>query len=352
MNKFYKLALSAIVIGFTFTSCNKDDDKIEEKSAYDDGLFVCNEGTFGTDNASVTFIGANGKTQQDIFSTVNDRVLGDVLQSIYIDDDRAYLVVNNSNKIEIVDADTFKESGVIEDLSSPRYIVEEDGKLYISQWNKMVGVYDASSLTKIKDITVGSGPEGLISVNDEVWVANSGGWSTDNSISVIKTSDFSVSTITLDGDNPKKMVEDEEGDVWVLCSGKVVYNTDWTIKEQTASKLIEIDATTKNIKKTIKLSDNIHYAHLDINDDENTLYYGGGFGIDGIFEMSTSSTSAPTNALISGFFYGFSVGENTIYGTIAPDFTNNGTVEKYDSKGNKIATYEVGVGPNSATFND
>lgn len=352
MNKFYKLALSAIVVGFTFTSCEKDED--QSKGAYENGIIVSNEGAFGNSNASVSFIGANGDVQQGIFKAVNGRDLGDVLQSITISDDKAYLVVNNSNKVEVVNAYTFKEEGVITGLSSPRYIIEEDDKLYISQWNNTsVGIYDASTFAEVASVTVGSGPEGLIAVNDEVWVANSGGWATDNTISVIKTSDNTVSTISLEGDNPKKFVEDSDGDVWVLCSGKVVYNADYSIKEQTASKLIEIDPSSKSIKKTIELSATVHYGSFEINESKNTLYYGGGYGVDGIFAVNTTDSSAPTKALVSGYFYGFGLdGNNNIYGTMAPSFTTNGSVVKYDSTGKEIATYEAGIGPNGVVFNN
>ncbi len=354
MNKFYKLVLSAIVVGFTFTSCTKDEEK--SKGAFEGGIFISNEGAFNGSNASVSYIGTDEKVQQSIFKAVNGRDLGDVLQSITIADDKAYLVVNNSNKVEVVNANTFKEEGVITGLSSPRYLIEEAGKLYISQWNNTsVGVYDASTFSEIATITVGSGPEGLIAVNNEVWVANSGGWSTDNTISVIKTSDNTVSTIDLEGDNPKKMVEDSDGDIWVLCSGSAVYdwNPPYDLISQTPSKLVEIDASTKAIKKTIELSATVHYGHLEINDAENMLYYGGGFGVDGIFTLSTSDSSAPNEALISGYFYGFGVdGNDNVFGTLAPTFTENGSVVKYDSAGKEIATYEAGIGPNGVVLNN
>jgi len=325
-----------------------------ENAKYKYGYIVTNEGTFTAGNSSVSFIDAEGKVEQGIFKSVNRRDLGDVLQSVTIIDDKAYLVVNNSNKVEIVDANTFEVKGVISDLQSPRYLLEEDGKLYISQWgNSSVGIYSKTTLQLMETLPVGNGPEGLIDVNDEIWVANSGGWTSDNTISIINTKDNSVISLPLGADNPKKMVEDSEGDIWVICAGKVVYNADYSIKEQTPSKLIEIDASSKKIKRTIELSKTVHYGSIDINDSENVIYYGGGYGTDGIFKISTSDNTAPTSALISGSFYGFGVDENdNIYGAVAPDFTSPGYVVKYDSTGKEVAKYDTGIGPNGVVFND
>ena len=351
MNKFYKLALSAIVVGFTLSSCTKEDVRI--KGAFEDGIFISNEGAFGKGNASVSFINSEGEVQQGIFKATNSRDLGDTFQSMIIEDGKAYMVLNNSNKVEIVNSNTFKEEGVIDNLTSPRYIIKKDKKLYISQWgNHSVESFDVSSLKRIATISVGVGPEGLISVNDEVWVANSGGWATDKTISVIKTSDNSVTTIALTGDNPKKMVVDSDGDVWVLCAGNVIYNTDYSILSQTPSKLIEIDASTKTIKKEIKLSETVHYGRLSINSDNTKLYYGGGYGVKGIYEISTTASAVPSSALVSGSYYGFVIGEKAIYGTVAPSFTANGSVEKYDFTGKKLNTYEAGIGPNGVVFNN
>ena len=355
-SKIVDLSSGTFSVSVTDSEAKKKEDTIEflSENIYKDGIFISNEGAFGNGNASVSFIDFNGEVKQSLFKSTNSRDLGDVLQSVLIDDDNVYLVVNNSNKVEVVSANTFKEKGVIPNLKSPRYIIEEDGKLYISQWNNTsVGIFDASTLKEVSSVTVGSGPEGLISVNDEVWVANSGGWSTDNTISVIKTSDNSVRTIDLPGDNPKHFVEDSEGDIWVLCSGKVIYDTDYSIKEETPSKLIEIDASTKAIKKQIELSATVHYGQLRINDDENTLYYGGGFGVNGIFKLSTSSSSASSTAFISGYFYGFNIDENdNVYGTFAGDWKSNGSVNKYDSTGSEVITYEAGIGANGVVFNN
>ena len=352
MNKFYKLVLSAIIAGFSLTSCNKDDNKPEEaKGAFENGIFVSNEGAFGVDNASVSFIDIDGKVQQNIFKTVNGRGLGNTLQSMLVANENAYLVLNGSNKVEVVDANTFKVEGVITDLKSPRYIAQRETKIYISQWgNKSVGVYDAITLNLDATVLVGNGPEGLLVINKELWVANSGGYGQDNTISIIDTEENTVTeTIDLPGDNPKTMLVDFDGDVWVLCAGY----TDWSTGSKTDSKLIEIDYATKTIKNEIVLSTTIQFDRLGMSYDRKTIYYGGGYGGPGIFKMETSSSEVPTTPFIAGNFYGFNIDANNgVYATVVTaDWKSNGKVVKYSATGSELKTYEAGIGPNGVTFN-
>ncbi|MCK5781344.1 MAG: hypothetical protein KAH10_02035 [Flavobacteriales bacterium] len=358
MNRFNTALLSALIIGSTFTSCQKDDDTPKEKGAYEHGVFIQNEGSFGNSNASVSFIDSEGKTQSNIFKTVNGRNLGDVFQSMMIDnDDKAYLVVNNSNKVEIVNANTFEEIGVIADLKSPRYIIEDGDFLYITQWNgwgekgslKIANKNDGSIGSTIE---VGNAPEGLVKVNNEIWIANS----TSNTISIVNMQSNTLSmtlNLPVDVEAPKHMVVDSDGDVWVLCSGNVLYDSSWNPIGNTPSYLIEINSSTKKLGTPIKLSQTVHYSNLVIDKNGTNLFYGGGFGVIGIFTIETSGSIAPAIPIVDGVFYGFNLDdEGNIYGAIAPNYSSNGTVTTFDSSGKEIAHYVVGIGPNGVVFSN
>jgi len=356
MNKFYKLALSAIVVGLSFTSCKKEDTS---KGAYENGIFIINEGGFNNGNASVSFIAEDGIVQQGIFKATNGRDLGDTFQSMFIKDNKGFLVLNNSDKVEIVDVNTFKEEGVISDLNSPRYMTSAAGKLYLSQWNGWgekgsVQVIDPSTYKVESTIEVGVAPEGVLKVGNRVWVANS----TDNTISILNT-DLDKVAFTLNlqnAESPKQMVLDEDGDVWVLCSGSAVYdyNPPYSLISETSSYLVEFNPSTKEVKSRIELSENQHYSSLSINDSGNVLYYGAGYGTNGIFKIRISDTYAPSVPLIKGSFYGFNVDKSGfIYGCIAPSFKEAGTVKKYyATTGEVVTSYVAGIGPNGVVFNN
>ena len=97
---------------------------------------MINEGNFQDADGSISFINPDdGSVKQDLFGSVNNGLaLGDVVQSMTIDDDFAYVVVNNSNKIEVVNANTFVSEHTIQGLSLPRYFTTLNGKGYVTEW--------------------------------------------------------------------------------------------------------------------------------------------------------------------------------------------------------------------------
>src|SRR5690349_18079729 len=99
---------------FLFTSFDKERN-ILPNSVYQSGLFIVNEGSFGTPNGEISFFDRTTKTiTNKLFETVNNRPLGgDVVQSMLIYQDKAYIVCNNSNKVEVTDANTFTSSVTI-----------------------------------------------------------------------------------------------------------------------------------------------------------------------------------------------------------------------------------------------
>ena len=63
-----------------------------------------------------------GNVENNIFSQINSFQLGDVVQSMNIIDEKAYIVVNNSSKIEVANIDSMNSIATIQGLISPRYI--------------------------------------------------------------------------------------------------------------------------------------------------------------------------------------------------------------------------------------
>ena len=95
-------------------SCKKDTPAVDNNPDIikEHGVFIVNEGNYTWSNASVSFYNfVNGQYFEDVFDEVNNRPLGDVAQSIAVSNGKAYIVVNNSNKIEIVDLNYFHFCG-------------------------------------------------------------------------------------------------------------------------------------------------------------------------------------------------------------------------------------------------
>lgn len=357
MNKLQLSAIAILLATFTFTSCKKiEPETIEIK--IDKGAIILNEGNFLSGNASVSFYNPTADSiTNDIFYSVNNRNLGDVLQSAGIYNSKIYMVLNNSNKIEIANATNFEEIATIEGFSSPRYIDFFNNKAYITQWGTgitgQVKVVDLSNNTITNSIEVGVGPEQVLNINGDLYVANSGGFGLDSTISVIDAATNSVTKNIVVGHNPKEMVVDANGNLWVLCYGYVTYNPDWTSNYVHPSKLVKVDINSQTKVSEFIISETQHPSHLDISSDKKTLYYGGGYDFAGIFSMNINASSVSTTALVDAtkYFYGFNVNPVTdeIY-ALESSFTSAGIMSRYSKTGTFLKNYEVGIGPNSVIF--
>ena len=209
-----------------FSSCKKEAEITTTTSttAYENGVFITNEGKFGEGTGTVSFFNRSTKTvSNDLFQNINGRPLGNVLQSMEVFNNKGYLLVNNGSKIEVVTMTDFKESGVIKDLIMPRYFLGIDNnKAYVSQWGTggiegSIKVINLNDNTISKTISTGKGPEVIVKVGNSVYVANSGGFANDSTVSIISTIDDSVIKTLVVGYNPNSLQVDANGKIWVLC---------------------------------------------------------------------------------------------------------------------------------------
>ena len=179
MKTFRGLVLIVLATcGFMLTSCDDDDNK--PAGEFESGIFVINEGNFQDADGTISFISPrDGSVKQDLFGSVNNGLaLGDVVQSMTIDGDFAYVVVNNSNKIEIVDANTFVSVHTIQGLSLPRYFTTLNGKGYVTEWVSFtdpgrVTIIDLENHTAGESITTDYGAENILAYNGLLYVSNS-----------------------------------------------------------------------------------------------------------------------------------------------------------------------------------
>lgn len=357
------LAASLAFTSVAFTSCEDNDEvtpelPAEARGPYDQkGVFVINEGNYGTPNASISFQSdSTGKAPvQEIFSKANDsRPLGDVALDLDFVGDQAYITVNNSNKIEVVNAYTLTTEAVIESLKQPRYLaVLNESKAYVTEWIKygepgQVSVIDLKTNRVVKSIPVGPQPEELYIVNNKVYVAVSG----SNVVSVINTStDAKEQDITV-SDAPTELRLDRHNRLWVLSKGHVAYNSDWTIdySQTTAGALAAINTASNTIERTFTFGSNESMpGHLTINPAGDKLY----FNYNGsVFAQSVDATALSSTGIISKTFYGMDVDPETgyIYGG-EQAFTGSGTVFVYRPDGTQVTSFKAGIGPNGFVFN-
>lgn len=350
MNRIMVYCLALVFLG----SCKKEKAEPETSTAstYANGRYIVNEGSYGANNASISFLGDDGEILNDLYLRVNGFDLGDVLQSFMVSGEYGYAVLNNSQKVEIIRMRDFRHVKTIDGLSYPRHIVKvSDQKAYISNgaFEGSVFILDLQTHEITGSIYVGYGPENMLVSNGFVYVCNSGGWAEDNTVSVIDSAnDQVVATLTV-GDRPVDLAAESNGDVWVLCSGKIVYDENWNVIGETEAGIWRIDAAQQEVMEghvVGVLGD--HPYRLEANSEGNVLFYLN----NGIFAVDLTEENFPGEMLIEGDKGSLNVDPNdgNIWTSSPSDFTNPSTVFQYSSSGELVKTYTAGIGTSAVIF--
>jgi DNA-binding beta-propeller fold protein YncE len=340
INSSFLCALCASVV--LLSNCKDEPPKTQTNSiSQGKGLFVANEGTFGMGNASLTYINLENDTlnsEEDLFKTNNNRPLGDVFQSMSLINKNAWLVVNNSGKIEVINPETSKSVATIKNLKSPRYALEvQPGKVYVSDlYANAISILDANSFTKTGEIKCKGWTEEMILFQDKVWITNH---NSDYLYIINPSTDIITDSIAL-AYGGSSLVSDKDGKVWVLCSGDL-------LKKRTGG-LFCINGTTLKIEKQwLFTKDDFNPVKLKQNPANDSLY----FINQGVFGFPKTAGTIPTNPIIAqtsgSSFYGLTIQLSTgnLFISDAGDFVSRGKVLIYSPKGIFIKSYKTGVVP-------
>jgi YVTN family beta-propeller protein len=349
MKFHYALAIGLLVL---VASCKKEE---EEQTAtevdYTHGIFISNEGSFNGNNASITYFDPALKQTNDVYKVANALGLGDVLQSFTIIGDRGYAIVNNSQKVEVVEMKTMKRIATITGVDYPRHLIDAgNGKAYLTNGSMAgeVKMIDLSTHTIVGSIPVGMGPEKMYKSGNKVFVCNSGGWSIDNTISVIDINTSSVvSTITV-GDRPGDMALDNSGNLWALCTGETLYDENWAVVGNTAAMLYQIDPATNQVINSMEvgvLGD--HPREFAMSADGTDLLL-----VNNGLQKMNMNTEAWTT-LVSGSFNSVDVNaaDGDIWCTGISNFVDPSVLYHYNSSGFLENQFTVGIGANGVDFN-
>lgn len=323
-----------LTAAFLFSCSNTDEDTpVNTDEKYLEGIFVSNEGNFTKGNATTSYINGNLTTiSNDIFKLSNGRALGDVSQHMVVTDKYVFIVMNNSNTIEVVNKKTFKVVHTItQNVSSPRFATIKNNKLYVtSLFNAEVNVYNAETFAFIKTIDLNHTAEQIVATDNYVYAANgfySGGVALEviNPETDTNTTDIAVNqainNITTNGKN-----------VYVLSAN-----------DTTSS----ISIINNNAVSTTKVLNEPIARNLVAY--ENNLYYTAGTGVYKI-NNTLNATSTKLFNVADGdeysIFYGFNVINGTIFTADAKGFADNSKIVIYKENGTIINEFNAGIGTN------
>lgn len=346
------LLFYAAFLTIFISSCSDDEEGSEEpKGDYENGYFITNEGPFQNGSGTITFVDDAGPVSQNVYKTVNEADLGNIVNSMYIADDKGYIVVNNSNKVVIVDRYSMEKEDVIigDDIFNPRYFVADSGKGYISNWgdpfnteDDFITVISLSDNTVLSTISVGEGPENMLLDAGKLYVCLEGGYSQNNKVVVINTANDIVESTLVVGDVPNSIAIDRNSDIWVLCQGKPDYTGD-----ETNGALYKIESGT-NALSSLDFSATQHPTLLNY-EDENLYYH-----LDGkVFRFGMNDAELPTEALtgLDGTYYAMNIDNGDLYATDAGDYSSEGTLKVFNlASGDVMQTITTGIIPGQVVF--
>lgn len=250
------------------------------------GFYLLNEGNMGMNKATIDYFEyPTGLYYRDIYSENNPGVvkeLGDVGNDLQVYGNKLYAVINNSNKIEIMDARSAKR---ITEITVPncRYLAFHAGKAYVSSYaanisvdpNAQIGFVaeiDTTTLTLTRKVNVGYQPEEMVVHNGKLYVANSGGYRApnyDKTVSVIDLNTFEEIKKIDVGINLHRMVIDKRGYIYVNSRGNLstIPSKLYVIDSKTDAVTDELDIPVTNMRLS---GDSLYFFNAP--DNKNATY--------------------------------------------------------------------------------
>lgn len=226
----FSLFLGLYMLFLGFNACTPTDET--PSGSYSNGVFITCDGAFPSGTGMVSFYNRQDAAQADIFGKENNSAaLGNTVQSMSLYNGKAYIMVNNANKMVITDAKTFQNPETITGINYPHQFLPIDKtRAYASEWGDKgvkggVKIYDFVNKTFVKTISTGGfGAGNMLRIGSTVWVINNSGTKYpeyDSTVVIIDVDRDSVTKTIKVSPSPNSMVQDVNGDVWVLCSTAV-----------------------------------------------------------------------------------------------------------------------------------
>ena len=261
------------------------------------GMYLLNEGNMGSNKCSLDYLDyVQGYYVRNLYAERNPHVvkeLGDVGNDIQVYGSKLYVVVNCSNKVEVLDARTGLRVGQVE-IPNCRYIRFYRGHAYVSSYVGPVqlqnpdavkgAVYkiDTLSLKAVAKCTVGYQPDELEVLGQYLYVANSGGYMApdyDNTVSVIELEGFKQVEKIPVGINLHRIKADNEGKLWVTSRGDYmnIHSNLYVLEKVKGRNSMEVTGKLDVPCSNFCISgDSLYYYSTEWNNytQKNTITYG------------------------------------------------------------------------------
>ncbi len=319
-------------------------------------VYIACEGKYNDYNATLyAYAPATDSVFGDIYQAVNKQPMGDIFQSMQHIGDKLFVVVNNSNKIVVLNAGNWMLSATL-NIPQPRYILPiSTTKAYVSsEYHNKIFIINPQSMQVTDSIIMpGKAVEGMCLYYNTVFA---GSWdvSAGNKIYSINTlTNTVVDSIKVAGNAPQELLLDKDQMLWVLAGDE----------PQIPATLTRLDPSTGNILQSYSFPSEPYVMKPVFNTTRDTLYFieanlFGGTSNYGIYRMGIYEKSIPNIPFIPAeqnqYFYALGIEPSTgnIFIGDPKGFVQQGTVYIYRPDGTLIKNFNVGKGPGHFYFDE
>ncbi len=338
MNTIFTNLSYLVLLSILFTACKPEkpeEPETEQLFTVGKTAFIINEGTFNQGNTEISYFDFEKMSISNNFfsSRNNSALLGDLTQSMTIVGDKAYLVVNNSQKVLILSMKDFKKTGSISPMPSPRYFQQiTNSKAYVTDlFSNNITIINTSLNTITGAIPLSTWSEQMLVSGSKVFVSAP---LKDKVFVIDATTDAIMDSISV-GMGANSMCFDKNNNIWVFCSGSSGAN----------ASLVCFNPADNNILKTIDAGTTTYSSgRICTNNAKDSIY----FIKDDVYRLSINDASVSATPFISvgsSSLYGLKVKDNYVLITNAKDFVQKGDLSIYNKSGVLIKTLEAGVSP-------
>lgn len=341
--------LLIVLLSIAFYSCSKDNST-QPVNSVTKGVFVINEGLYNQNNSEITFYDpSTDQTITNFYSQKNGKIIGDNANSMFIFENKGFVAVDGSNKIEVIDLKDGSSIGMIDlgQNGSPREIfILNSNRGFVTSFSKnSVIEFNPTSFTITREIPVGKYPEGLAFANNKLFVANSD-LGNGNTISVIDLNSNSVVKTLQISKNPRFVGIANDNRVIVGCSGDF-------FDPVGLGGYYFIDPINLTVTDSIML--NYHPQDYSLTKD-NYLFYINDRGIGKINLTNKNVDTVFIDGMIINDIYGIAYSlafdeiEQRLYIGNPKNFTQNGEVKIFDRNGNYLKKFDTKINPGAIYF--
>jgi len=356
MKKLISRAALLLMGALAFTACSDDDNKntTSELVNVTEGVFVLNEGSyFSGIDGSLSYINyATNQITNGIFASKNGRSLGGTPNDAIIYGSKMYIATTDEGRVEVIDVKTQASLGYAT-LTQPRKLVADGGFVYVSSYAGTVSRIDTTSFQIVKTSEViGANLEGITALNGYLYVCN--GWNPDytynnnvvklDASTLAKVKDITVVT------NPARILTDGT-DIYVQSIGN------YADVSAAIQKIDAADVVTTLCNEGLYLSyykGKIYYVATSYDENWNTI------AAYKVYDLATGATTtfvegsevfSPCALAVdpyTGLVYVSSYSQGA-YGSA--DYAGAGYIVVYNNDGTFWKQYDAGVAPTTYVFN-